>query len=336
MYVGLDVHKRHNQACVMDESGMIVQERRFLNTKEELDRFLESLPEDSQIAMEACSVWQPVFEEIEEKGFGVHLAHPNKVKLIAEARVKTDRIDAKVLAHLLRTDMLPEAYIAPENIRKLRAIVRHRYSLVRLRAGVKHRVHSILHKTGITIELSDIFGKGGTAFLRKVPLKPEHRFALNHYLDLIETINKMIEQTNTYIDTQARKLPEIELLKSIPGIGTYSALLIYAEIGDVSRFRTYKQLCSYAGVTASVYQSGNTVRYGHITKQGNSLLRWILIQAVYKTIPKSPGMQSFHKRLLKRKGKKVAKIAATRKLLVYIYIMLTHKVRFEQLRVNSV
>lgn len=336
MYVGLDVHKRINQACVIDKSGMIVQEKRFLNTKEELDRFLESLPENSQFAMEACSVWQPVFEEIEEQGFDVHLAHPSKVKLIAEARVKTDKIDAKVLANLLRTDMLPEAYVAPENIRKLRAIVRHRYSLVRLRASIKHRVHSILHKVGITIELSNIFGKGGTKFLRKVPLKPQYRFAMNHYLDLVQVINEMIEETNTYIDTQARDIPEVDLLKSIPGIGTYSALLIYAEIGEVSRFSSYKQLCSYAGITASVYQSGDNTRYGHITKQGNTLLRWILLQAVYKVGRHSPGMQRFHKRLLNKKGKKVAKIALTRKLLVYIYIMLTHDVRFKELRVNSV
>lgn len=336
MYVGLDVHKKFDQACVMDKSGMIVQEQKFLNTKEELDKFLESLPQDSQIALEACSLWQPVFEEMEEKGFDVHLAHPSKVKLIAEAKVKTDKIDAKVLANLLRTDMLPEAYIAPEHIRKLRTIVRHRYSLVRLRASVKHRVHSILHKVGIDICLSDIFGKGGTAFMREVPLKPQYRFALNHYLDLIQVINQMIEETNTYIDVQAKKIPEVELLKSIPGIGTYSALLIYAEIGEVSRFSNYKQLCSYAGITASVYQSGNTVRYGHITKQGSTLLRWILIQAVFKTARHSPGMQRFHKRLLKRRGKKIAKVALTRKLLVYIYIMLTHNVGFKELRVNSV
>lgn len=336
MYVGLDVHKRFDQACVMNKSGMIVQEKKFLNTKEELDKFLESLPKDSKIAMEACSVWQPVFEEIEEQGFDVKLAHTSKVRLIAEARVKTDKIDAKVLAQLLRMDMLPEAYVAPEHVRKLRTIVRHRYSLVRLRASVKHRVHSILHKAGIDIELSDIFGKTGTEFLKEIPLKPQYRFALNHYLDLIRVTSRMIEETNEYIDAQARQIPEVWLLKSIPGIGTYSALLIYAEIGDVSRFSNYKQLCSYAGITSSVYQSGDTVRYGHITKQGDTLLRWILIQAVFKTVKHSPGMQKFHKRMLYKKGKKVAKIALTRKLLVYIYVMLTHRVRFQELRVNSV
>jgi len=95
MYVGLNIHKRHNTACVMDDKGNIVQESKFLNTAEELDRFLESLPDDSRIAMEACSVWEPIFEHIEEKGFNVFLAHPLKTRLIGESRVKTDRTDAR-------------------------------------------------------------------------------------------------------------------------------------------------------------------------------------------------------------------------------------------------
>ena len=336
MYVGLDIHKKHNQACVMDESGRIVQELKFLNEKDELAKFLESIPKGSKIAMEACSLWMAIYEEIEEKGFDVHLAHPSKVRLIAEAKIKTDRIDAKVLAHLMRTDMLPEAYIAPEHVRKLRNIARHRYSLVRLRASVKHRAHSILHKVGIEIELTDIFGKGGMKFLQEVPLKPEHRFALNHYLGMIRMLNIMIGETDRYIDVQSMRIPEVQLLRSIPGIGAYSALLIYAEIGDISRFPHYKHLCSYAGLTASVHQSGSTVRYGHITKQGDSLLRWIIVQAVLKTKRRSPGMQRFHKRLVAKKGKKVAKIALARKMLVYIHVMLTHNVRFDELRVNSV
>lgn len=337
MYLGLDIHKKYNQACLIDELGNTVKEQRFLNTKEELDSFLETLPADTQIVIEACSVWQPVFEEMEEKGFDVHLAHPSKVKLIAEARIKTDRIDAKILANLLRTDMLPESYIAPEHIRKLRTIVRHRYSLIRIRVILKNIVHSILMQTGNQLELTDIFGKTGMLTMRSTEfgIPPQYRFELNHYLDLIDVVNNQIEETNRYIDIQASQLPEIELLKSIPGIGTYSALLLYAEIGDISRFSNYKQLCSYAGITASVYQSGQTLRYGHITKQGNKMLRWILIQAVLKTASNTNAIQRFYKRMLEKKGNRIAKVASTRKLLVYIYIMLTQNVRFDQLRVNS-
>lgn len=337
MYVGLDVHKKYNQACVMGESGNIIKEQRFLNTKEELDQFLESIPGDSIIGIEACSVWQAIYEEIESKGFDVKLAHPMGTKLIAQSKIKTDKIDAQALAKLLRLDEFPQAYVPPEHMRKLREIVRHRYALVKIRSHVKNIAHSILLKTGNELELTDIFGKSGMLTMRSVDfnLQPQYRFELNHWLDLIDFINQQIEETNAYIDVQAEQISKVDVLKSIPGIGTYSALLLYAEIGEISRFSNYKQLCSYAGITASVYQSGQTTRYGHITKQGNKMIRWILMQAVLKTARHPGGIQRFYKRMLDKKGMKTAKVASARKLLVYIYIMLTQNVRFEELRVNS-
>ena len=112
-------------------------------------------------------------------------------------------------------------------------------------------------------------------------------------------------------------------------------MLLYAEIADINRFPNAKKLCSYAGITASVHQTGNTTRYGHITKQGNKLIRWILVQCVQKTINRPNAIQRLYCRLLKKRGVKIAKVASARKLLVYIYIMLTQNVRFEELRVNS-
>jgi len=337
MYVGLDVHKTYNQACVMDESGEIIKEQKFLNTKEELDQFLETIPEDSVIGIEACSVWQAIYGEIESKGFDVRLAHPMDTQLIAKSKVKTDKIDAQALAKLLRLDEFPEAYVPPEHMRKLREIVRHRYALVKIRSHVKNMVHGILLKTGNQLELTDIFGKTGMLTMRSTEfnIQPQYRFELNHYLDLIDYINQQIEETNAYIDVQAKQIPQVEILKSVSGFGTYSALLLYAEIGEISRFNNHKQLCSYAGITASVYQSGSTTRYGHITKQGNKMIRWILMQAVLKTARRPNGIQRFYKRMLNKKGMKIAKVASARKLLVYIYIMLTYNVRFDQLRVNS-
>jgi len=336
MFIGLDIHKRYNQACVMSDSGEIVQEERFMNTAEELNKFLESIPDDSQIVIEACSVWEPIYEHIEEKGFDISLAHPLKTRLISESKVKTDKIDAESLAKLLRLGELPKAHVPDAHIRKLRGIIRHRLALVKLRVKVKNLAHSVLHKAGITIELTNIFGVSGMQFLKEVPLKPHHRFALNHYLSLIENINSLIDETNAYIENQARNIPEIEILNTIPGIGTYSALLLYAEIADAKRFPDAGKLCRYAGITSSVYQSGNTERYGHITKQGNRLIRWILVQCVLKTAMHPNAVRRHYYRLLKRKGSKVAKVASARKLLTYIHIMLTHNVKFEDLRVNSV
>ena len=168
--------------------------------------------------------------------------------------------------------------------------------------------------------------------LNNIPLKKrENRFALNNYLEVLEELNQRIEDTNTYIETRSKDIEEVQLLKTIPGISTYSALIIYAEIADITRFPNWKKLCSYAGLTASVYQSGNKEYYGHITKEGSRMLRWILIQAVMKTVKKPNGLQKFYLKLLQKKGNKVARVASARKLLVYIYIMLTQNKKFQEL-----
>lgn len=338
MYLGIDVHKTFNQACLIDELGNKLQEQKFLNTKEELDQFLESIPEDTSVVLEACSVWEPIYDEIKEHGFEIHLAHPLKTKIIGESKIKTDKIDAYKLAQLLRVNLLPEAYVPPEHMRKLRTIIRHRYALVRTRAKIKNMVHSILHKTGNQLELTDIFGKTGMLTMRskEFNIPSQHKFALTHYLDLIDKINSQIEETNKYIDIQAEQIHEIDVLKSFPGFGTYSAVLLYAEIGEITRFDSYKKLCGYAGLVSSVHQSGERTKYGHITKQGNPFIRWILMQAVLKTANQHNVIQKFYRRMLSKKGNHVAKVATTRKMLVYIYIMLTQNVRFEELRVNSV
>lgn len=335
MYVGLDVHKKNNQACVMDESGNIVQEKRFLNKIEELDEFLESIPDDSKIVMEACSVWEPIFDYIEEKGFDVSLAHPLKVRLIAEAKVKTDKVDARALAHLLRADLIPKSYVPKANIRKLRFIVRHRASLVKIQTMVKNKIHSVLWKEGISTDLSDLFGKTGMEALRTLELKTQHRFALNNYLKLLEVLRDCIADTEIYINHQAENLPQVKMLTKIPGIGIYSALLIYAEIGDISRFKNHQKLCSYAGLTASVYQSGEKTRYGHITKQGSKWIRYILLETISRHVWRIKSLYGFYTKLHLKKGSSVAKVASARKLLVYMYIMLTHNVAYEKLRVNA-
>jgi len=152
---------------------------------------------------------------------------------------------------------------------------------------------------------------------------------------LLEEVNNEIKETDEYIETKSQSIKEIEILKTIPGISTYSALVIYAEIADVKRFSNWKKLCGYSGLTSSVYQSAETERYGSITKEGSKLLRWILIQSVQKTVRKPNGLQKFHLKILKKKGTKKANVAAARKLLVYIYIMLTQNKTFQELRVNS-
>lgn len=335
MYVGLDVHKKYCYATVLNEDGVKVTEGRFLNTLEELDQFLTQLDEDTQVAMEASAAWEPLYEHLESKGFVVSLAHPLKTRAIAEAKIKTDRIDSRILAQLLRADLLPQSYIPAKAIRDLRSIVRHRASLVRIRIQVKNMIHALLAKERIHHSFSDLFGKAGTVFLRQVKLSELHQFALENYMAVLDILEERIKRTAELLEKWGKQMKEVAILTSIPGIGIYSAMLILGEVGEIERFPNGKKLCSYAGLVPRVHQSGGTERYGKITKEGSKWLRWILIQAAHTTVRTANALQRFYHRLKRRKGEKVAIVATARKMLLYIYQMLKWEVRFEELKVNQ-
>jgi transposase len=168
-WVGIDLHRRRSQIAIIDDEGELTLSRRIVNDR---DTFRELLgdPQATHVALEATYGWEWLAEMLEEAGYDVHLAHPLRTQAIAAARVKTDAVDAKTLAHLLRCALLPEAYIAPPELRDLRELLRHRATLTRMRTAVKNRVHALLARQGIRQEHSDLFGKGGHEFLASLAL----------------------------------------------------------------------------------------------------------------------------------------------------------------------
>jgi transposase len=174
-YVGIDLHRKRSQISALDESGNEVLVRRIFNEPEALKAVLSELDGELEIALEATYGWEWLADLLDEEGHELHLSHPLRTKAIAAARVKTDAVDARTLAHLLRTDLLPEAYIAPREIRDLRDLLRHRVVLTRMRSAIKNRVHAILARQGIQHEHSDLFGPGGRAFLQELDLREEPR-----------------------------------------------------------------------------------------------------------------------------------------------------------------
>lgn len=174
----------------------------------------------------------------------MHLAHPLKTRAIAAARVKTDAIDAKTLAHLLHAGLLPEAYIAPRELRDLRELLRHRATLTRMRSAVKNRMHAILAKHGIANEHADLFGKGGREFLATLQLRDAPRRRLDSLISLICDFDREIETTTQEIEQRAKTDDRVDMLTQIRGVGRYTAMLIIAEIGDINRFPTARHLCS--------------------------------------------------------------------------------------------
>jgi transposase len=335
-FVGLDVHKNSTQAVVIDEQGNKLMEERFDSTVSGLERFLERIDKDARLVMEACYAWQHLYEHLEEGGYEVKLAHPSKTRAIAEARIKTDSISAETLAHLLRADLLPESYVPAKYVRIERQITRHRASLVSMRTRVKNKVHAILARYGIRYEYSDLFGRSGIEFLKNLDLSNASRFQLDQYLVLLRVLNHEIEETSERVGLLAEENPSARLLMSIPGISYYSALLIMAEIADIRRFPSAKKLCGYAGLVPSTHQSGDTRRTGHLTKQDSRWLRWILIQTANVAIKKDNALKKFYDRVAKKKGHNIAIVATARKMLRYIYAMLTLGIEFDALCTTAI
>jgi transposase len=333
-YTGLDVHKEFIYASTVDEEGNKVSEKKFLNSIHALDYFLEKQEKETSFVLEACGMYEPIYDRLEEQGYGVTLAHPLKTKAIASAKIKTDAIDAETLAQLLRANLIPKSHVPDKTTRELRSLVRRRASLVRQRSHLKHQVHSILLKHGLKAPVTDIFGKRGKDWLTKLALPHAERFALDSILSIINAFDEQLHLSETTIDAVAGKIKPVKLLTTIPGIGNYSALLAYADIDDIKRFPTAKKLASYAGMVPSTYQSGSTNRNGPITKNGSKLLRWVLNQAAHKAVETDPWLNRFYTHLVRKKGSQKAITAVARKILTYMYIMLTEGIEYDELYVH--
>ena len=320
LYIGLDVHKEFCQACVMDLNGKILSNERIPSTVEDLDRFLEGF-EDASFVLESTGIWEFFYETIERHGFEVVLAHPLKVRAIAEAKVKTDKIDARTLAHLLRADLVPRSYIPSKDMRDLRQLVRQRAYLVQRSTGFKNRIHAELLRRGIRRpkEFATPFSGKSVEWMRSLAIP-----TVNTDLECLAALQAQVEQLNEQLLGEFDRRKEAQLIATMPGIGYYGALLIWAEIADVHRFPDAEHLCSYAGLTPTVSQSASTSYYGGVSKEGSKYLRWILTESAHIHVWSCPGsrLSHFHARVARRRGNQKAVVATARKMLEIIYLML--------------
>ncbi len=319
VYVGIDLHRKRSQIAVLDGDGSELLSRRISNEPELFLDLLAGLGEEAKIALEATYGWEWLADLLEEAGYELHLAHPLRTKAIAAARVKTDAVDARTLAHLLRADLLPEAYIAPRELRDLRDLLRHRVALTRMRSALKNRVGAILAKNGIARPYSNLFGPGGSRFLAELELREGPRRRLDSLLALIGAFDREIETTSEEIDQRAKADEYVEVLCQIRGVGRYIAMLVIVEVGDVTRFPSARHLCAWAGLTPTVRSSDGRARLGHISGQGSPALRWALVEAAQHAATGGGPLRAAYERIVKRRGKQVAKVAVARKILTLCY-----------------
>jgi transposase len=325
-YVGIDYHKRFSYGTIMTEAGTIVKQAKFNNHPEAVAAFLGEFGSNGCSAVLEAGYNSLVMHDwLDELIGSVTLADPLKVKAIAEAKIKTDKIDSATLAHLLRCDLIPPAHVSSPAARIGKKLLRHRMFLVRLSTMVKNRIHSLIDGFPLIRDsrlVKDIFSKKGIGWLRQIELPKYAVRILDDELSLLEYLGLQIKHIDSGIGGFGRKDQRVKNVMTVPGLGKFFSLLVVSEIDDIDRFRTPAKLHAYAGLVPSTYSSGGRTYHGRIIKQGNKYLRYAMIEAVWPALSKSVDLERVYNRVYSRRGGNSAKVAAARRLLTIVYRVL--------------
>lgn len=316
--IGCDLHRKSITFCVVNPGRQVLGRRTFSNV--ELEGMVTWLVQwrPFQIVVEATSHYEWFWLQMQGVAVRIVLAHPGKLRIIAESTRKSDRIDAQVLAEFLALDMIPQAYRPSARERAHRRLVRH-YSKLRGRTtSVRCRIRSIL--ADYNADRSDLFTIEGRKYLAKAPVSTTDRFVLRQLMAELDFLGKQVTALKRHLRSFAKAAGPIEagarqVLDSIPGVGPVTIEVVISEMGDVQRFRSAKKACAYAGLIPGSRESAGKRKELNITKAGSPLLRWALVEAAWRVVRFNRRWRTIFENLSRRRGKKRAIVAVARRLL---------------------
>lgn len=323
-FVGIDYHKKFSVIALGDKDGNPLSTHKVVNDKKLIKEFFEPYP-GIECVVESCRGYEWFVDYLKELGLTVHLSNPYKTRLIAQAKSKTDKLDSVKLMQLLAKGFIVTCYQPSGEERRLRERLRWRTHLVQHASKMKVKVHIILDKENCGLGIERLFNSKGREFLSKVPLSEPRKALLNEHMNLLGYYEDLVERENAWVTRTARSSPGAQLLMTMPGIGDLSALVLLAELGDVSRFKSAAAVANFVGLVPSVHSSADKYRYGRLTKQGSAHLRWILIQSAWQAIRHGFEFRCHFNSVMKRGGKKAAIVSVARKLLQVAYRILRDK-----------
>jgi transposase len=320
--LGIDVHKRTSTLVLIDDSYTVLWEQTIRSHPQDFNQIMKKVPvpvAGLPVALEPVGPWRWITELLKETGLQPHVAHPRKVALIAKSTQKTDRIDARTLAELLRSGYLPEARIVPEDIYQLRLLLRERQHVVRMRVSTINRLHGIATTQGLhAIDHGNPVTKAGMRSIMNGTNTTQKELH-----GLIAELDRRIKVFDEHCAIVGREIPEVKRLMTIPSVGIITALTIHAEVGVWSDFASPKHVVSYAGLCPRQRSSGTQTRHGSITRAGSPYLRTALVECAMRIHPKSaPELFAMVERLTPETGAKKARVALARKLLTLMWHMI--------------
>src|SRR6185437_3855740 len=320
----MDVHREFAQLAVLVD-GRLRDEDRIGVTPEALRDWAAGLRADDQVALEATGNSDAIANLLTPLVGKVVVSNPSKTRAIAEAKVKTDKVDARILAQLLAADFLPPVWLPDERTRSLRRQVMRRAHLVRQRTRIKNQVHAILARNlAPTPPVSDLFGKTGRHWLSRQQLPVDERTTVSALLRQLDFHAGELAIVDKELAREALADPMVARLITIPGVDAIAGISIVAAVGDFTRFDDPNKLVAYVGLNPRVRQSGNSAPvHGRISKAGRAHVRGVLVEAAWSA-SRAPGpLRAFYQRVKARRGFQKAVVATARKMTVLAWHLVT-------------
>jgi transposase len=295
VYVGIDVHRKRSRVAVIDQGGEVLANRNVPNGVEPILRVIGGLPAGTPAAYEAAFGWGWLLQLLEDYGFEPHMVHPLQCKAIASARLKNDKVDAGAAAAPRAAGPAADA--------------------------AAQRIHAILAGHGHG-RPEGCWSGPGRRWLAALELPTVSREVIDDALALMDALQQPVGRLDAEVRRRAKADPRVTVLTRLPGAGPFTALVLLAEIGDITRFGSARKLAAWAGLTPAVRGSDRTVHHGHISKQGPTWARWVRCEAA-QTAKRHPDFAPGYEALARRRGKKTATTAVARKLLTRAYHLRT-------------
>lgn len=329
-YMGIDHHKQYSHITVMNEKGKVIKAEKVRNVGREVKEFLSGLDDEISGVVEAGYSHYTMMDLMESEGVRMKIAHPEQVKAIAKAKIKTDKRDSKILAHLLRSNLIPEVYYRDIENREAQRVLRHRVTYVRMQTQVKNRIRALLAKQReevrqIVVLEENLFKISGIKVLGSLDLARKDQQMLESLLETLEHLKGKIKLSDALVREVLRNSEEAQLISTLPGFGEFFSVLMSVEIADINRFDSAANLHSYAGLIPSTHASGDRLYHGRLVQRGNKWLRWAAVEAVWPAVRSDFDIRLYYQKRKKRKGANSAKVAAARRLLTIIYRVLKEK-----------
>jgi transposase len=333
LIIGCDYHPSFQQIAFVDTDTGELQERR-LEHREEAEKFYGGLGVQGmkvRVGMEASGQARWFERLLAELNIELWVGDATEIARKRERKQKTDRQDAQHILKLMLKDDFPQIWVPSWENRDLRQLLWHRHGMVQARTRIMNQLQAVALNEGVRCN-KRLWREKGREQLESFRLAPWASRRRHDLLELLDRLNPTIGALSLAIDQEVAKCPEAQRLRTHPGVGPLTALAFVLIIGKPDRFQCGKQIASYLGLVPLEDSSGNRRRLGHITKQGNSLLRFLLVEAAQVTVRSLPEWRSKYVHLTMRRGRKIAKVAMARKLAVRLYWMMRKEWDYEQLK----